>query len=80
MNKTISGYKGIMELDLSGVHPSHHRELIKQHKQKHAACACVYLCLLHVHCCILIHITCEPQGSDITYVENNKQHCNNAMC
>ena len=22
------------------------------------ACACVYLCLLHVHCCILIHITC----------------------
>jgi len=33
MNKTIPGYKGIMELDLSGVHPSHHRELIKQHKQ-----------------------------------------------
>ena len=54
--------------------------LIKQHKQKHAACACVYLCLLHVHCCILTHITCEPQGSDITYVESNKQHCKNAMC
>ena len=44
------------------------------------ACACVYLCLLHVQWCILIHITCEPQGSDITYVENNKQHCKHAMC
>ena len=31
--KIIAGYKGIMELDLSNVHPAHHKELIKLHNK-----------------------------------------------
>lgn len=31
--RRIEGYKGIMELDLSGVHPVYHDIIIKQHKQ-----------------------------------------------
>jgi len=31
--KKIEGYKGIMELDLSGVHPIYHDIIIKQHKK-----------------------------------------------
>ena len=32
MNK-IDGYKGIMELDLTNIHPIYHDIIIKQHKQ-----------------------------------------------
>ena len=31
--KKIEGYKGIMELDLTNIHPIYHDILIKQHKQ-----------------------------------------------
>ena len=31
--KKIDGYKGIMELDLTNVHPVYHDIIIKQHKQ-----------------------------------------------
>ena len=31
--KKIEGYKGIMELDLTNIHPIYHDMLIKQHKQ-----------------------------------------------
>jgi len=35
MSKTnkIDGYKGIMELDLTNIHPVYHDIIIKQHKQ-----------------------------------------------
>ena len=31
--KKIDGYKGIMELDLTNIHPLYHDIIIKQHKQ-----------------------------------------------
>ena len=31
--KVIAGYKVIMELDLSNVHPAYHKELINRHKK-----------------------------------------------
>ena len=33
MNNVIKGYKGIMDLDLTNIHPTHHKSLIKQHKK-----------------------------------------------
>lgn len=32
-NKIIPGYKGIMDLDLTNIHPIIHESLIKQHKK-----------------------------------------------
>ena len=31
--KKIDGYKGIMDLDLTNIHPVYHDIIIKQHKQ-----------------------------------------------
>ena len=33
MNNVIKGYKGIMDLDLTNIDPTHHKSLIKQHKK-----------------------------------------------
>jgi len=33
MINIIKGYKGIMDLDLTNIHPIHHKSLIKQHKK-----------------------------------------------
>ena len=33
MMNVIKGYKGIMDLDLTNIHPTHHKSLIKQHKK-----------------------------------------------
>lgn len=33
MINVIKGYKGIMDLDLTNIDPTHHKSLIKQHKK-----------------------------------------------
>ena len=33
MNNVIKGYKGIMDLELTNIDPTHHKSLIKQHKK-----------------------------------------------
>ena len=57
----------------------------------HYMCVCGMLRYMCMGMCVFVSVACallyfdsyhlfEPQGSDITYVEKNKQHCQNAVC
>ena len=57
----------------------------------HTICVCGMLRYMCMCMCVFVFVACallyfdsyhlfETQGSDITYVEKNKQHCQNAMC